>query len=383
MRILYSAIDQTVPGTKGGSVHVTAVAEGLAALGHEVHVLVGPGEDPFPAGAVTWIPMQAPLGAHQLRWARSGAVKRIAERLRPDVIMERYYNFGGEAILHARHLRARAVLEVNAPVVDHAGSSKALIDRALIVRPMQRWRERICAAADLIVTPAAAILPPSTPPDKVLEAEWGADTARFHPGASGRLPFTPPPGVVAVFAGAFRSWHGAINLARAIRRLRDQGRRDVSALFIGDGPELSAVKSEAHALENVLFTGALPHSLMPAALASAHIGVAPFEIGAHKPLALGFYWSPLKMFEYMASGLPVVAPSVARIPKLVGDRREGILYDPADETALASALEQLAGDAELRARLGAAARDRALRDYSWAAHCRALHDRIMQLSPPR
>ncbi len=75
MRILYSAIDQTVPGTKGGSVHVTAVAEGLAALGHEVHVLVGPGDAPFPAGPVQWIPMQPPLGAHQLRWARSGAVE--------------------------------------------------------------------------------------------------------------------------------------------------------------------------------------------------------------------------------------------------------------------------------------------------------------------
>ena len=40
MKILYAASDQTVPGTKGGSVHVAAVAEGLAALGHEVHVLV-------------------------------------------------------------------------------------------------------------------------------------------------------------------------------------------------------------------------------------------------------------------------------------------------------------------------------------------------------
>ena len=39
MRILYAAIDQVVPGTKGGSVHVAAVAEGLAALGHDVHVL--------------------------------------------------------------------------------------------------------------------------------------------------------------------------------------------------------------------------------------------------------------------------------------------------------------------------------------------------------
>ncbi len=380
MRVLYSAIDQTVPGTKGGSVHVAAVAEGLAALGHEVHVLVGAGHGPFPAGDVRWIAMSPPLGLNQLRWARAGAVKRIAERVRPDIIMERYYNFGGEAILHARGLRARAVLEVNAPVIDHPGSAKAIVDGALLVRPMQRWRDRLCEAADLIVTPSAAILPPRTPAAKVLELEWGADTVRFRPGATGPLPFIVPGGTVAVFAGAFRSWHGAIHLARAIRRLRERGRTDVSALFIGDGPELPAVRQEAAGLDGIVFTGAVPHELMPAALAAAHIGVAPFDVEAHKPLSLGFYWSPLKIFEYMASGLPVVAPAVSRIPRLVEHGREGLLYDPADPDALATALEQLS-DVQLARQLGAAARSRAERDYSWRAHCEAL-DRAFRVRMP-
>ena len=375
MRILYSAIDQVVPGTKGGSVHVTAVAEGLAALGHEVHVLVTRGDGPWPDSSVNWIAMSPPLGANQLRWMRRAAVRTIATQLRPDLIMERYYNFGGEAILSARGLGARAVLEVNAPVIDHPGSLKPAIDRALIVRPMQRWRERICTAADIIVTPSAEILPPNTPPDKILKVEWGADTDRFRPGTTGPLPFTPPPGIVAVFAGAFRSWHGAIQLAHAIRTLRERGRRDISALFIGDGPELPAVQAAAADLHGVVFTGALRHDLMPAALAAAHIGVAPFDIGAHKPLALGFYWSPLKMFEYMATGLPVVAPRVARIPELVTDGREGVLYDPTDPHALAAALEKL-GDSALRAELGAAARARAVREYSWAAHCAILSERF-------
>lgn len=375
MKILYSAIDQVVPGTRGGSVHVTAVAEGLAALGHEVHVLVTPGGGPWPSSAVHWIPMSPPLGMNQLRWARSGAVAAIAARLRPDVIMERYYNFGGEAIRHARRLGARAVLEVNAPVIDHPGSAKAAVDRALLLRPMQRWRERLCEAADLIVTPSAAILPAGIAPGRVLEVEWGADTVRFHPGAAGPLPFTPPAGTVAVFAGAFRSWHGAVHLARAVRLLRERGRRDVAALFIGDGPELPRVRAEASGLDNVLFAGALPHERMPAALAAAHIGVAPFDIEAHRPLSLGFYWSPLKMFEYMATGLPVVAPAVARIPRLVAHEREGILYDPAQPGALAAALERLT-DPGQRATLGAAARARAEREYSWAAHCRALSDAL-------
>jgi glycosyltransferase involved in cell wall biosynthesis len=381
MKILYSAIDQVVPGTKGGSVHVTAVAEGLAALGHEVHVLVSPGDGPFPTGPVQWIPMSPPARRNQLRWMRRGAVGRIADALRPDVVMERYYNFGGEAILHARPVNALAVLEVNAPVVDHPGSTKAALDRVLIVRPMQRWRERLCAAADVIVTPAAAILPPGTPNERILELEWGADTVRFHPGASGPLPFTPPPGIVAVFAGAFRNWHGAIQLAHAVRRLREQSRHDISALFIGDGPELPAVREAAAGLEGIVFTGALAHTVMPAALAAAHIGVAPFDLAAHKPLALGFYWSPLKIFEYMAAGLPVVAPAAARIPALVQHEREGILYDPSGPAALADALARLSDD-DLRARLGAAARERAVREYSWSAHCAALDEAFRRRAAP-
>ena len=378
MRILYSAIDQVVPGTRGGSTHVTAVAEGLAALGHEVRVLVTKGVGPFPAGQVTWIEMAPPLGANQLRWMRSPDVGRIAEAFRPDVIMERYYNFGGEAIRHARPLGALAVLEVNAPVIDHPGSTKALLDRALLLQPMRRWRQQLVDAARLIVTPSAAILPAGTPPGKVLEIEWGADTDRFRPGVSGPLPFKVPPGTVAVFAGAFRSWHGAIHLARAVRQLRERGRSDLSALFVGDGPERAAVEAEAGGLANVVFAGVLPHQHMPAVLGAADIGVAPFDLGAHKPLTLGFYWSPLKMFEYMAAGLPVVAPAVARIPRLVEHDREGLLYDPSDSAALARTLEQLT-DPELRKRLGAAARDRAIREYSWRAHCEALDRRFREL----
>lgn len=370
MRILYCAIDQEVPGTRGGSTHVAAVAGGLAALGHEVHALVSPG-GAFPAGPVRWVPMRPPLGRKELRFLRGPAVARLAASLRPDAVIERYYNFGGEGILAAAPAGAAAVLEVNAPVIDHPGSAKRLLDRALLVEPMRRRRERLCRLSDLIVTPTAAILPPGTPASKVVELEWGADTDRFRPGAPGQVPFQRPAGVVAVFAGAFRSWHGAIRLAEAIRRLHARGRRDIGAVFIGDGPELPAVRRAAAGLEGVVFTGAIPHERMAAALAACDIGTAPFDIGRHAPLSLGFYWSPLKIFEYMASGLPVVAPAAGRLPSLVGDGQEGLLYDPADPEALAAAIERLS-DAPLRLRLGSAARERALREYSWDAHCRAL-----------
>jgi glycosyltransferase involved in cell wall biosynthesis len=373
MRILYSAIDQTVPGTVGGSVHVAAVAEGLAALGHEVHVLASPGAGGFPVeGPVRWTAMRPPFGRKELRWARRREVTRLARHLRVEAVIERYYNFGGEAILAGAAVGATTMLEVNAPVIDYGGSMKRIIDRALLVEPMRRWRERLCRTADVIVSPSAAILPPDTPSAKVLLLEWGADTRRFHPEAPGPLPFTRPDGLLAVFAGAFRRWHGAANLVRAIKQLGARRGRGFSAVLIGDGPELGHVRSLAAGLDNVVFTGAVPHAAMPACLAAADIGVAPFDASAHAPLALGFYWSPLKIFEYMAAGLPVVAPALPRIAALAAHDREAWLYDPGRPGSLADALGSLLDAPPLRQRLGAAARERAVREYSWSAHCGAL-----------
>jgi glycosyltransferase involved in cell wall biosynthesis len=394
VRILYVAIDQTVPGTTGGSVHVAAVAEGLAALEHDVHVLAGRGDRPFPSGPVCWHALRPPLGARQLRMLRARKVLALAQAIGPDVIIERYYNFGGEGLLAAKQLGALSVLEVNAPVVDYDGSPKRLLDRALVVEPMRRWREWQCRAADLIVTPSRAIVPSSVPRERIVEIEWGADTTMFHPGAPGAAPFIRRPGSsVAVFAGAFRRWHGAIHLVDAIRRLHARGRRDIVAVLVGDGPELPRARKAAGDLDGVVFTGAVIHEQMPACLAAADIGVAPFDVSAHAPLALDFYWSPLKIFEYMATGLPVVAPDIARLRHIVTHEREGILYDASDPDGLALALERLTERApdvagpgsrgsnggSYRASLGAAARDRVVRQFGWDVHCRRLDEAIRRV----
>lgn len=381
MRILYVALDQQVPGTTGGSVHVAAVAEGLAALGHEVTVLTMEGPGGFPGKSrVRWHAMGPPLRLRHLRALRAAAVRGVASSSGAEAIIERYHNFGGEGIRAARAVHALAVLEVNAPVVDFPGSPKRLLDRALVAEPMRRWREWQCRQADLIVTPTAAILPESVPRDRVVEIEWGAETDRFCPDAAGPVPFDRKPGtVLAVFAGAFRPWHGAVHLVRAIRALRARGRTDVHAVLIGSGPELARARSEAADVDGVIFTGAIEHRHMPACLAAADIGVAPFDVRAHAPLQLAFYWSPLKIFEYMAAGLPVVAPSIDRLHRIVRPGQEGLLYDAEAPGALADALVNLADAPDLRGRLGRSARERVVAEFSWAAHCARLDDAMRRV----
>ena len=389
MRVLYVALDQKVPGELGGSVHVQSVAEGLARLGHEVHVATQVASDAMVRAAaapgsrtrerepsISWHSMAPPLGSNQLRWMRARAVARLAREVRADVVMERYYNFGGEGVVAAHRLRIPAVLEVNAPIVDYPGSPKARVDRALVVEPLRRWRDRLCRMTDLFVTPSAKILPDWIEPARVLEVEWGADVDRFRPDTTGPLPFVPDPDrVLCVFAGAFRAWHGAARLAEALARLHARGDARFGAVFIGDGPEREAAERALEGVPAVTFTGAIPHSQVPACLAAADIGVAPFEPVRHGALQLTFFWSPLKIFEYMAAGLPVVAPALPRLTHLVSDGREGILYDPSDPGGLDAALVRLA-DRGLRQRLGGAARQRVVRDFSWDAHCRALSARL-------
>jgi glycosyltransferase involved in cell wall biosynthesis len=199
------------------------------------------------------------------------------------------------------------------------------------------------------------------------------------------VPFVRQPGdLIAVFAGAFRAWHGVGRLVDAMIALERRG-SPWRVILIGDGPERPALEARvaAERLTRVAFTGSLPYAAMPAALAAADAGVAPFAPEAHAPLRHGFYWSPLKVFEYMASGLPVVAPALPRLRAILADGESGVLYDGAVPGALAAALDTL-DDADRRRRLGAAARARAEGHFSWAAHCRALDAAMLAMGarPP-
>lgn len=362
------ASDQVVPGRTGGSVHVLEVARGLAARGHELHVAVSARSAAPPAlpdvrfHPVAWTPP-----SRFFRFRAEAAVTGLLRETRAQAVMERYYNFGGEGVLAAAAAGVPSLLEVNAPVVDHPGSWKARLDALALVRPLQRHRERLCRLAAALVAPLPEIVPEFARA-KTATVTWGADVDAFHPGRRDealRAAWGVPAGaVVVLFSGSFRPWHGVHVLEEAARRLR--ARDDVYFVLAGGDREGIAADYRGRRL------GSVPYERMPEVVASADLGVAPYDTARLAQLRLGFFWSPLKIFEYMASGLPTLTIPRTPLTEIVREGQEGRHFAEADPAALADAIAALAADAAGRRRMGAAARTRVVEHYSWARHCEQL-----------
>jgi glycosyltransferase involved in cell wall biosynthesis len=92
-----------------------------------------------------------------------------------------------------------------------------------------------------------------------------------------------------------------------------------------------------------------------------HVAVAPY------PPLEQFYFSPLKVYEYLAAGLPVVATRVGELPTALDEGRLGVLVPPGEPVALADALARLRDDPAERRRLGRAGRDAAVRHHDWTS----------------
>lgn len=403
MKILYVANGIPVPGSLGGSTHTLEVARGLAQRGHILHVVAcsRAGWGGLPALARPVSSLHAGFHLHHIDVPKAASllaaplILRLARAVRPDIVIERYYNFAGAGMWAARRLGIPTLLEVNALIVDPPEVRKRRIDDAL-GGPMRRWAVTQCRWADRIITPLHTTVPPEIPRDKIVELPWGAAVERFLPdkvetrrqgdkeiGGAGEiggslslgLPVSRSPTVV--FLGSFRAWHGVLDFVKAAAMLLALG-RDCQFLLIGDGPERSAAERLAAAWPGRFhFTGAVPYDDVPGLLAGAAVGVAPFNTAPHPALrAAGFFWSPLKVYEYMAAGLPVVTADIHPLNQVVRDRQEGVLFAEGDVAGLAGAIARLLDDPAAARELGRRGRARVAERYSWARHCAEL-ERVM------
>lgn len=390
MNILYIASGIPVPGTLGGSTHTREVARGLAQRGHTVH-LVAMGQ-PGWRGLAPFSRLVSSSGDgfylyHQdvpkgLAFLGAWPILRLARAVRPDVIIERYYNFAGAGVWAARRLGIPCLLEVNALIIDPPVVFKRWLDDRL-GGPLRHWALTQCRWATRIVTPLHTTVPAEIPRTKIIELPWGADVVRFAPPDRGQTPANDQP-PTALFLGSFRAWHGVVDFVQAAVWLLERG-YDYRFTLIGDGPERPAAERYAAAWPGRFrFTGAIPYEQVPAELHQATVGVAPFVTRAHPALqAAGFFWSPLKIYEYMAAGLPVVTTDLPPLNTIIRDGIEGTLFREGDVMDLAHAIMRVLADQAQARAMGARARARVVANYSWQRHCAELEQVLITMGNPR
>ncbi len=143
-------------------------------------------------------------------------------------------------------------------------------------------------------------------------------------------------------------------LGAALESATDAGWR---LIVVGDGPARDAVEAALAPLARVVYAGAQSEEALPAFYAAADVYVWPAVNEAYG----------VALLEAQAAGLPVVAGRVRGVPEVVRDGETGLLTPDGDDAAFAAALGRLLADAELRARLGAAAAKRVATRHSAAA----------------
>ncbi len=225
--------------------------------------------------------------------------------------------------------------------------SLARVDHAFCIPPQARDR---LAEAGLDTARASVI-------------GHGIDCERFSPAERKREPGEP---FRAGYCGRFRSEKGLVHLVEAVRDL------DVELHLLGEGPDEAALR--AIATPRVVFHPPLPYPRIHEFYRTLDAFVLPSVPLPGLVEQFGFV-----LMEALASGLPVVASAIGGITGVLGD--EALYVAPGRPDELRAALARLAEDGELRSRLAARGRERALRFYRRESVADAMRGVVRRLAP--
>lgn len=369
MNVAYLCVDPGVPvfGRKGSSVHVQEILRAFRARGDRLVVYCTRAGEGIPRDLAD-VEIRERRVSPSRGAEREVELRRIALQLAEDalsdgvdLVYERYSLFSDALATIVDRSGVPGVLEVNSPLIEeqrryrslhNLSGAQEILRRVVgfaavtvcVSRPVEDWVR--AEVTDALTTVAAN----------------GVNTARITP-APARAPApnetVPAEQLTVGFVGTLKPWHGVDVLlhARAISRMPWRLR------IIGDGPERGRLVELAGSLGvDVDFVGAVYPEAMPEALYGLDIATAPYPLDGD---ASSSYFSPLKLYEYAAAGLPVVASRTGQVPEIVSDGVTGTLVEPGNALALARAIDDLVSDAPTRAAMGLAARERAVLRHDW------------------
>ena len=354
MHIAYVCLDPGIPvfGTKGASVHIQEVVREYRRRGHDVTVYATRRGSNVPDDLAELRIVDVPITTRdeeERERAQQAASASVSDMVRAggyDLVYERYSLFSTVIA----ECGVPGILEVNAPLIDEQRTHRVLVDEQAADAALQ---EQVQAALATICVsdPVRDWVIARTEGTRVFTVPNGVNVHRITP-----QPESPGAPVVT-FVGTLKPWHGVDVLLRA----RAQAHKDWKLRIIGDGPMRAELDDLARSLGiDMDFRGAVAPDAIPQHMAGTAIGVAPYPA---MDTDSDQYFSPLKVYEYMAAGLPVVASRVGQLPEIMGE--SAYLVPPSDPEALAEALDALVANPVERARVGSDNRRQAEREHSW------------------
>lgn len=311
------------------------------------------------------------------------ALQKIGKRI-PSFIYQRYSlnNFSGAKL--AQFYQVPFVLEFNGSEiwVSHHWGDKLKYEFLSEEIEMQNLR-----LANLIVVVSHPLkqwlIVKGIDPQKILVNPNGVDPDRYSPSIDAseiRKKLKLEGKTVLGFIGTFDQWHGAEVLADAYGQLLNAFpslKDTLCLLMIGDGTTLPLARSILEKWKApFISTGTVPQKEGPSYLAACDILVSP-----HVPNRDGspFFGSPTKLFEYMAMGKGIVASNLDQIGDILKHNHSAWMVKPGDADSLRMGLKQLIDDPFLRKRLGEAARQTVVSQYTWKHHTSKIINKLIQL----
>lgn len=363
MRIAYVTADRGIPvfGAKGASIHIQEMMRAFAKLGHEVRAVTARRGSAGATDLFVEEVAQTAQGTDRADKERAAMAQAEAIEARLlalyrdwpfDLIYERYSLWSAAGCRAANKLDVPVVTEVNAPLVVEQQAFRSLVcsaeARAIEAEVLAESSALIGVSQQM----ASYMKNAGADAERVFVIGNAVDTGHFHPAViPTHLTTVPQEAFVVGFTGSLKKWHGVDTLLEAF--LDFQAIEPSAHLLIcGDGPKRGWIEgfiAGAGLSEAVTLTGWVEHDALPGLIARMDIATAPY------PEADDHYFSPLKLFEYLAMGRPVVASDIGQTAELLSGSKAAILLPPGNAKALASAMQQLKEDPLQRRRMSAAA----------------------------
>ncbi|AUS99032.1 glycosyl transferase family 1 [Nostoc sp. CENA543] len=368
MRVAYVCADAGIPvfGQKGCSIHVQEVMRGLKGQGVRVDLFATRLGGKLPTDLSDVVVHQLPPVPKLERGMREQValgmnpdLRLSLEKSAPfDLVYERYSLWSYGAMELAQDMGVPGLLEVNSPLILEQAQHRGLIDRD----GAEAVARRVFSAATALIAVSEAVksyLMNYVDESKIYVIPNGVNPRRF----SSLAAVSQSDDFTVGFVGSLKPWHGLPILTEAFSLLH-QRVPQAKLLIVGDGPERENLEAElaARGLDtHTQFTGAVNPEAVPQLLAAMTVAVAPYAAQSD------FYFSPLKVYEYMAAGLPVVVSQIGQLTDLIEHGVNGMLCPPGDAIAVAETLEILWRSPHLRHNLGKAARNTVITHHTWDA----------------